>query len=234
MIIGTRVVYAEEVSRWDAELLQISVYRFWEDSINVMKQTASACKDVNIPYVIHPVGYTVLNDETFGDITMMARLSDRALILHDERNSEGARIEGDQAEEFRKRIRTLQADAHISFENATDTGDVKWFWNKFSDSITLDIGHVESSGLDSFEFVTALDDSTINKIEYVHMHRNNGLRGGITDHWPLTAACREYRALQALVQLKPEVTVILEINELDDIADSLNLLRTLREKKESL
>jgi sugar phosphate isomerase/epimerase len=228
MIIGTRVVHAEEVTRWDAELLQISVYRFWEDSINVMKQTASACRDVNIPYVIHPVGYTVMNEETFGDITMMARLSDRALILHDERTSEGERIDGDHAEEFRKRIETLQAHAYISFENATDTGDVKWFWNKFAGSITLDIGHVESSGRNSLEFVRSLDASFVNKIEYVHMHRNNGLRGGLTDHWPLTAECREYRALDTLIKIKPEISVILEINELDDVADSLNLLRNLR------
>jgi hypothetical protein len=60
------------------------------------------------------------------------------------------------------------------------------------------------------------------------MHRNNGLRGGLTDHWPLTAECREYRALDTLIKIKPEISVILEINELDDVADSLNLLRNLR------
>jgi hypothetical protein len=86
---------------------------------------------------------------------------------------------------------------------------------------------VESAGLDSVEFVRSLDHGIIDKLQFVHMHRNNGLRGGITDHWPLIPDCMELRALRELLNLKSDISVILEINELEIIGESLKLLREL-------
>jgi sugar phosphate isomerase/epimerase len=118
----------------------------------------------------------------------------------------------------------------ISFENATHVADVRWFWDNYAESITFDIGHAEVAGLDSIAFVRSLDDETVGKIEYVHVHRNNGLHGGITDHWPLTPGCREVEALRELLRRKSGIGVILELNETEQIGESLRILRHLRDE----
>ena len=118
----------------------------------------------------------------------------------------------------------------MSFENATDTQDVLWFWDHYADSVTLDIGHIEVAGFDSIEFVESLDRTIIDKIQYVHMHRNNGWRNGLTDHWYLTHECREVQALRELLREKSDVGILLEINETEMIADSLHILRNIRDE----
>jgi hypothetical protein len=230
MKIGSRVLYPEEVGSLDAELLQISVYFGMKDNLEIMKECARACKNAGVRYVIHPVSYSLLKNETFKDVKLMAEWADIALILHDERTPEGGRIKGENEALFRNALEELGSIVTISFENATDTADVRWFWNNYADSITVDIGHIESSGIDSVEFVTSLDEATVRKIQFAHMHRNNGLHGGITDHWPLSHDCREIRALKELVKIRPDVSVILEINEVEEIAESLDILRELREE----
>lgn len=229
MIIGTRVLYAEEVEYWNAELLQISVYHGMHKNIIMMEKTARACKEAGIRYVIHPVRYSLLREEMLKDVLRIAEWTDLSLILHDEKTAEGNRLSGQDEAKFRNALTKLQTITSVSFENAVDTADILWFWNKFAQSVTLDIGHVESSGLDSVEFVNALDEAVLHKIQFVHIHRNNGLRGGITDHWPLTRDCREIRALTSLLQVKRNISVILEINEIEQIDHSLDLLRSLRE-----
>ncbi len=227
MKVGTRILYPEEVDYWNAEILQISVYRGMNGSLDFMRKCTDACKEAGIRYVVHPVKYSLLLEETFNDLIEMAELTDLALILHDERTPDGNRLEGKYITQFRNALEHLKSIAHISIENASDTGDVKWFWNTFADSVTLDIGHIESFGLNSMDFIKSLGKEDIMKIQFVHMHRNNGLHGGITDHWPLTPDCRELRALRELLKIKPDVSVILELNEVEEIEDSLDLLRTL-------
>jgi len=230
MLIGTRVLYPEEVEYWDADLLQISVYRGMNGGLEHMRKCAHACRNAGMPYVIHPVKYSLLQKETFDEIMEMATLSDLALIMHDERSPDGGRLHGESEELFSKSLARLRKVTQVPLENATNTKDIHWFWNTFADSITLDIGHVESSGLNSVEFVKALDPDAVSKIRFVHIHRNNGLRGGITDHWPLTPDCREVMALTELVRIKPDVSVILEINEIESIVESLNILRNIRQR----
>ncbi|MBI4681632.1 MAG: hypothetical protein HY757_00780 [Nitrospirae bacterium] len=230
MIVGTRILYPEEVNYWNAEILQISVFRGMNGSLDFMRKCTDACKEAGIRYVVHPVKYSLLQEETFNDLREMAGLADLALILHDERTPEGSRLEGMEKAHFRNALEELKSIAHVSIENAAHTGDVRWFWNSFAGSITLDIGHIEAFGLDSVEFVKSLDRDLAGKIEFVHMHRNNGLHGGITDHWPLTPDCRELRALKELLKIRPDVSVILELNEVEEIEDSLDLLRKLRDQ----
>jgi sugar phosphate isomerase/epimerase len=229
MRIGTRILYAEEVEYWNAELLQISVYHGMDKNIEMMEKTARACREAGTRYVIHPVRFSLLQEETLKDVLFMAECTDLSLILHDERTPEGERISGRNETRFRHALEELQAVTHVSFENAVDTGDIHWFWDTFAESVTLDIGHVESSGLDSVEFVNALDEADLQKIQFVHIHRNNGLRGGITDHWPLRADCREISALKSLLNVKRDINVILEINEIEQINQSLDILRSLRD-----
>lgn len=230
MLIGTRLVYSSEVGLWNAELLQISVYKNMEKNIEIMMDSVRACRDSNFNYIIHPVGYSLLDETMLKKLVVIAEWSDLAVILHDERSPDGERIKGRHESAFRKAIDELKSITHISFENSTDTGDVRWFWDEFADSITIDIGHIEVAGLNSLDFIKSLDKDTINNIKFVHMHRNHNLRGGITDHWPLTHGCRELRALKALAEIKSDISVILELNETGEIGDSLNILRELRDK----
>jgi hypothetical protein len=231
MIVGSRMLYPEEVSFWDAELLQISVYNGMKGNLDLMQDCVLACKKACIGYVIHPVRYSLLKEEMFKDLREMAEWTDLALILHDERAPDGKRLAGEHEDRFRNALKELDSITTVSFENSTHTADVRWFWKNYADnSITLDIGHIESSGLNSLEFVASFDEHIIKKIQFIHMHRNNGLRGGITDHWPLSHNCREVKALEVLLKIKSDVSVILEINEIEEIDKSLDILRSLRDK----
>lgn len=230
MKIGTRILYPEEAGLRNADIFQISVYKGMKDNLGIMKDCAIACRDAGTSYVIHPVGYSLLQEETLRDIMEMAEEADAGLILHDERSPEGERLEGKYETMFRDVIEKLGSVTTVSFENAVNTGDVQWFWDRYADSITLDIGHVESSGLNSIEFIKSLDRSSIGKIQFVHMHRDNGLRGNITDHWPLTHNCREVRALEELLKIRADVSVILELNDVEAIDESMDILRALRDR----
>ncbi|MBC8413002.1 hypothetical protein H8E50_04960, partial [bacterium] len=200
MKIGTRILYPEETDMWKgAELVQISAYSGIDGNLDMMIRTAEACTIAGLPFVVHPVGYSVLNEDTCDDIISMAKLADIALILHDERGLDGGRISRDEDIRLRRLIEEMSAYTRLSFENARNTADVQWFWDNYADSITLDIGHVQAYGLDSLEFVQALDSRTIEKIEFVHIHMNNGIHGGIRDHWPITPDCREVLALKELL-----------------------------------
>jgi len=68
----------------------------------------------------------------------------------------------------------------------------------------------------------------LSRVEYIHLHRNNGLRGGLTDHWPITRKCREVNALKELLKKKSDIKVILEINETEEIEENLRILGELR------
>ncbi len=228
MQIGTRLVYPEEAGLWNAEFLQISVYRNMKNNLDIMMDSVRACRDAGISYAIHPVGYSLLDDETFDTLALIAEWSDRVLILHDERTPEGKRLTGRHKELFQRSIDKLGTMTNISLENSTNTADVQWFWDTFAASITIDIGHIEAAGLNSIEFIKSLNDETIRKIEFAHMHRNNGMHGGITDHWPLRRGCRELQALEELIKKKSDISVILELNETEEIGDSLKILDELR------
>jgi sugar phosphate isomerase/epimerase len=229
MLIGTRMVFPEEVGQYDADFLQISVYRNMDNNLKIMRDSVNACRNAGKHYVIHPVGYSVLNKSDFSTLAIIAELADLALILHDERAPDGVRIIGRHETLFRNAIEELGTITHLSFENAVNTRDVRWFWDKYADSVTVDIGHIEVAGLDSVEFIKSLDNATINKIEYTHMHRNNGLHGGITDHWPLRRDCTELKALKELAGRKSDINVLLELNETDEIGESLNILKEFRD-----
>jgi len=230
MIAGTRVVHPEEVNRWGAEILQISVYKGMKNNLAEMRECARLCKEKSIPYVVHPVRYSIQKEEMLNDVIAMADCADLALIIHDEKKDDGTRLTGQDEVLFRKALEKLRSITTVSFENATDTTDIQWYWNNYADNITLDIGNVESAGYDSIEFVKSLDAVIIDKIRFVHIHRNNGLHGGITDHWPVKKGCRELKALKELLSVKSDVGVILELNEVEMIGDSLDLLRSLRKE----
>lgn len=230
MHIGTRITSPEEVGLWDVDLFQISVYHGMKDNLVLMEKCAGKCREEGMRYVIHPVLYSIMDREMFRSIKIMAEWADLALILHDEKTLDWQRITGEHKITFKSLLGELQSIAPVSFENATDTRDVIWFWNTYADSITLDIGHVELAGMNSVEFINSLDQKIIEKIQYVHIHRNNGWRKGLTDHWYLLPGCREIKALEALLRRKHDIGVFLEVNETEKIEESLMILRALRDE----
>lgn len=230
MKIGTRVIHPKDLKRWNAELYQVSMYRGRLDDIETVKQCVSACRDKGVPCVLHPVGFPLLDPDSFQILKIIAKETGETMILHDEKGPGSGRLTGDDADQYRNAVKELSSMVPLSFENATDTHDAPWFWQQFAESITLDIGHVEAAGMNSVKYVQTLHQDLINRIEYIHMHHNGSFRNGLTDHHPLHAGCRELAALETLVLRKHEVAVILEINETEMIDHSLGLLMELRDR----
>jgi sugar phosphate isomerase/epimerase len=226
MRAGYRVVNPGEVGKWGGDIVQISVYRGGKDNLGRAGDCARACEGKGMAYVLHPVGYSMLAPSLREELLAMTAHAGEALILHDERH-EGARVEGGEADMLMETLEALKGRCQVSIENATDTSDALWFWEQYADNITLDMGHMESQGINAVEFVKALPDAVIEKVRYVHMHRNAELRGGITDHWPLRPGCAELLGLEKLLSRKRDVAVILELNEREETAESLALVREL-------
>jgi sugar phosphate isomerase/epimerase len=213
---------------YGADLVQISVYKGQPGALGKVRDIAARCREEGVPFVVHPVMYSLLDTVDMEMLKESARAADLALILHDEQSPGGGRVGEGEALKIINALEELSSIARVSIENALDTADAPWFWGRFArESITLDIGHVEAAGLDSVRFVSELDQALIEKIEFVHMHRNGEFRSGLTDHWPLEPGCRELKALEALLKRKRDVSVILEINEREGIKSSLELVRGL-------
>jgi sugar phosphate isomerase/epimerase len=234
MIYGYRVVNEHEVGLYPAGLVQISHYRGPGEGIDKMIQLVHACRSQGIRYVIHPLGYFLSDtrdtyrSETMDIMRTIAEHVDLALIIHDERTPWGARLHDTYEKAFRNALEELSSLCTVSIENAGDTHDIKWFWQLFATSVTLDIGHLEAAGIDSIRFINELEIDIINKINYVHLHRYNGLHwSGLKDHWSLLKDCKELRALKVLLQRKEDVGVILEINDMENLKESLALLEKL-------
>ncbi len=228
-----RVTQPHEIDLHPADFLQVSVFHRWPNAVETMQKTVEACRSRNIAFVIHPVEYWLseLQPEKrtamMEDLLTMARHADLALIVHDESGKGGSRLEGKAADAYREALAELSGLCPVSIENASNSRDIKWFWREYALSITLDIGHLEVADIDSVEFVETLEPEFLDQIDYVHMHRVNGIRGGIRDHWGLTEDCRELQALKHLLARKQGLRVILEVIEAGDVQKSLDLLNTL-------
>ncbi len=198
-----------------------------------MLKTIEACRSGHIRYVIHPVewGLSEVRPErrkiAMDDLRLMAQNADLALIVHDESMRGGKRLAGSEAEAYREGLMELSRICPVSIENSGATSDMVWFWGEYAQSITLDIGHLEVAGVNSISFVKSLEADMVDHMDFVHMHRVNGVRGGIRDHWGLTENCRELAALRHLSERKENLQVILEIIEAEDVERSLELLRSL-------
>ena len=234
MIYGYRVVKEDEVGLYPASLIQISVYRGFREDIDHVLKAASACRSLNLRYVIHPVGYFISETRkdhrarTLEFMRTIAHEVDLALIVHDEATPWGTRLEGVFEKTYRKTLLELSEICPLSIENANNNHDIEWFWRRFANSITLDIGHLEAVGINSVKFVKGLGEDLIEKLNFVHIHRYNGPHGtGLRDHWSLLKDCRELKALKCLLERKRDIGVILEIIDVENLEESLKLLEML-------
>lgn len=227
-----RVTQPEEVSQFPADFLQVSVFWGWPNAIETMLKTVEECRSHAIPYVIHPVEYPLSETRPerrriiMEDLSIMAAKTDLALIVHDETMKGGKRLSGESSDAYSEALLQLSKICPVSIENATNSLDVKWFWSEYASSITLDIGHLEVAGIDSAEYARALEPEYLSRVEYVHMHRVNGVRGGIRDHWGLIEGCREVVALRNLSDRKRDLRVILEVIGPEETEKSLHLLKS--------
>lgn len=235
MKFGYRVTEKDEVGRYPADLLQVSAFYGWPRALEKLLETVEACRTNNIRYVVHPVDYRLSDPRPFvrprimEDVRIMASHADLALILHDEVDPMGTRLSGAFDAAYRAALIELSALCPISLENATNNNDIKWFWQTYTrPSITLDLGHLEASALDPVGFVERLEDELLQRVEFVHLHRTNGLRRGLRDHWGLTEDCPELEAARRLIARKPNVQIILEVIGSEELEKSLELLGALR------
>ena len=161
------------------------------------------------------------------EVRIMAAETDMALIIHDESMPKGSRIVGIRQRLYAEALQELSGICPVSIENASNCHDIRWFWHTYARSITLDIGHLEASGIDSLAFIDEAREDLEEKLEFVHLHRVAGLRKGLRDHWGLVKGCKELRALEHLLSFTKPKGIILEIIEVEDVAESLRLLRAI-------
>lgn len=165
----------------------------------------------------------------------LAPASDLGLIIHDEGGPSGKRLDDAAGRAYEARLREISRLCHVSVENAFNSNDCAWFWERFvapegdSVSITLDIGHLESAGVDAVAFVRDMPERLAGRIKFVHMHHKAEERFGIADHWPLVAGCREIEALKALLSRKKDLWVVLELEARDEtgMRKSIELLKKI-------
>ncbi len=236
MQLGYRLSKKEEVGLYRADLVQISYWKRFGPNLNEIKETAARCRDRGIRFVIHPV-FTMLSEirpahreKNLEELLTLAELADLGLIVHDEVRPGGARLPEERLAAYGIALEQLRAHCPVSIENAGNTNDIGWFWEKFDGAVTVDLGHFESSGIDSMSKMKALPTAIVDRINYVHIHRKNGDHGGIMDHWPLTEDCAELAALEVLVKRKPQLAAILEVNEMEEVGRNLQMLAELRNR----
>lgn len=244
MEIGYRIIRPEDTGSQDLSFAQISLWRtaHWgiadgECAVSDAIAIAEECRRRGITTVFHPLEYPLADED--GENTMdvfrrLARAADLGLIIHDEGGQDGARLAGSEAAAFESRLREISRRCPVSIENSFNSGDILWFWERFvlpADdrvSITMDIGHLESAGVDSIAFVRRLPERLLGRIAFVHMHHKGEERWGVMDHWPLVPGCREIEALKTLLDRKRDLRAVLELDAGDDgVKRSTELLRNL-------
>ena len=244
MELGYRIVRPDDVGKQQLPLAQISLWRSanWgvsdgEQAVREAIEIVNACKARGIRTVFHPLEYSLANEHAENTLAVMQRLAaacDLGIIIHDEGGQDGERMSADEERIFEKNLRTISELCPVSVENAFNSGDVTWFWERFvlpapkAVSITIDIGHLESAAIDSFSFIRTLPDRLISRVHFAHVHHKAEDRFGIKDHLPLVPGCREIEALKELIRRRPDVRVVLELDAgKEGMGESIELLKGL-------
>lgn len=242
MEIGYRIVRPGDIGTQHLSLAQISLWRTagWgisegERAVGEAIEIAGECRRRGIRTVFHPLEYPLADERGEESMRVLRRLADAAdlgIIIHDEGGPRGTRMEDGAASAYERRLREISRLCPVSIENAFNSGDCLWFWERFvapsgaDISITLDVGHLESAGIDSVAFVRDLPESLAGRVAFVHMHHKGEERFGILDHWPLVPGCRELDALAVLRTRREGLRVILELDAREEgLRQSIGLLQ---------
>jgi sugar phosphate isomerase/epimerase len=243
MEIGYRIIRPADIGTQTVTFAQISLWRVadWgvaagERAVTEAIQTARTCRTRGIRTVFHPLEYSLINgyaEQTLGVMQRLAEAADLGIIIHDEGGDGGKRLSSAEEERYEKNVREIRGLCHVSFENSFNSGDIKWFWERFVTpaadnlSLTLDIGHLELAGLDSAEFVRNMPQRLVERTTFVHMHHHDPLgQGSVKDHRALIPDCREIRALKELLKRKQDLWVVLELDSQEDgMRQSIDLLK---------
>lgn len=231
MNLGFRIIDDRYMDKFDLDLVQISVWHNKEEDFERTSYLAGKLKQQKRRFVIHPSRLYLsetrpeVREYYLRYLKKYASMSDLGLIVHDETLAWGGRLYGAWAEAYQLALSELEAICPVSIENASYSPDALWFWEYFANSVTFDIGHFEAAGVDCLKLIANLPECLIKKIQFIHLHRNNGPKDiGITDHWPLVEGCPELRILKRLLELKNEIKIILEIDGSDNLSKSLEVL----------
>ena len=82
MKIGYRVAELHDVGKYTADLVQISYWKRFGPDLNQVRKIAYRCRELSIPYVIHPVFTPLseirkdLREKNLDELTMLADLAD--------------------------------------------------------------------------------------------------------------------------------------------------------------
>jgi sugar phosphate isomerase/epimerase len=244
MQIGYRIIRPQDVGTQPLEFAQISLWRSasWgiadgERAVQEAIEMAGSCKTRGIRTVFHPLEYSLTDEhapQTLAVMRELASAADLGVIIHDEGGARGKRLSAEEESAFERNLREISSLCHVSIENAFNSGDITWFWERFviparsNVSITVDIGHLESAGIDSIAFIRHMPEHLAERVHFVHMHHKAEERYGIKDHWPLVSGCREIKALKVLLKRKQDVLVILELDAAEyGVRQSIELLKKL-------
>lgn len=242
MKIGFRIANSDYFEKFDLDIVQISAWHQGESDIERIRDLAERVKKNKKKFLIHPFGLYL--SETRSEqrkyylkmLKAYAQMSDSGLILHDETVPFSGPLHGVWSDAYKDGLEEIQKICPVSIENANDSGRVIPFWKTYARSIVFDIGHFEVAGVDCYEIINHLDENLINKLDYIHLHRKGEVRPdmGICDHWPLKRQCPEIGILKKLLEIRPDVTVILEVDGESNIKNSLDVLSEAIKREELL
>jgi len=244
MEIGYRIMRPDDIGAQPLKFAQISLWKAadWgvsdgDRAVSEAISMAEKCRKQGIRTVFHPLEYSLSNQQAEKTAEVFRRLShasDLGIIIHDEGGEDGDRLSSKRAAAYEHQVRTIAGLCHVSIENSFHSKDILWFWERFvlslqaDVSITIDIGHLETAGVDSITFISELPQPMVDRVRFVHIHHQGEERYGVKDHWPLVPGCRELDALQALLRRKRDLFVILELDAWqDEHGESIQLLRDL-------
>jgi sugar phosphate isomerase/epimerase len=218
MRLGYRIFDEKDIIP-ELDLVQITVWHRSEKDLRRTSHMAMELKRRGIGFVIHPAGLYLsetregVREGYLRSLKRYAEMADLALIVHDETLPDGRTLEGAWREAYREALLELEDLCRVSIENAFDSPNALSFWREFASSITFDVGHFRSAGMDVLKVVDQLGEEHIGALDFIHLHRNNGPRKwGITDHWGLISGCPEIEALERLLEIKDDLKVILEVD----------------------
>jgi hypothetical protein len=202
MEIGYRIIRPEDIGSQPLSFAQISLWRTaaWgvSEGVRAVEEAisiAEECRRRGIRTVFHPLEYPLADErgeEAMAVLRRLAASADLGIIIHDEGGPGGSRLTETQAAAYEQRTREISLLCSLSIENAFNSSDCLWFWERFVARADADVSITGRrppgiGGFDSVAFVRDLPEHLARRVNFVHMHHKGRSAGG---HGPLAARAR--------------------------------------------